>query len=149
MRQIVRQIAGMVTLTGMKRIIALAAPVASAVLASSVLTGLTGLAGPAVALASTTSPGGSISCPKEISPIAGCMRTVEFNMPAWSSKGTEVSGPALASFELVLYRGGIYQVASVRGAAFTLKARGRLFVNRGRALYHARAYAFQDAVTNW
>jgi hypothetical protein len=121
----------------MKRIAALAA----------FTLGLTGIVGaPTVALASSSSPTSVPKCPNAITTkavstaIPGCMRPFTFNLSAGSSWATEVHGPPLLPFYDVFYRGQTYHVVAVRGDHFRLERDGRLFVDRGRALYHASAY---------
>jgi hypothetical protein len=121
----------------MKRIAALAA----------FTLGLTGIVGaPTVALASSSSPTSVPKCPNAITTkavstaIPGCMRPFTFNLSAGSSWATEVHGPPLLPFYDVFYRGDIYHVVAVHGDRFRLERDGRLFVDHGRALYHASAY---------
>jgi len=72
--------------------------------------------------------------------FAGCAaQVVVFDAAADGSVFTEVRGPRLADHEPILYRGRIYQVASVSGKHFTLDYRGRPYHNDGPAIHDGRA----------
>lgn len=73
-------------------------------------------------------------------------QSVLFDMPAGGRTLTELRGPRLRVHELIVYRRGIYSVASVRGANFTLDLRGKPFVNRGPAIRDGRALILRNAV---
>jgi hypothetical protein len=64
-------------------------------------------------------------------PATACrIQLMTFDMPAFSSTATEVSGPRLSAHELVVYKQQVFMIASVQGRAFTLD---RLPVPFGRA----------------
>jgi hypothetical protein len=131
---------------GMKRIAALAA----------LILGVTSVILAPTALASTSSPArdtGVPRCPISINTvdaaIPGCMRSFTFNLPARASWATEVKGPHLLIFQEIVYRGVTYHVAAVHGDLFRLELKGHLFVNHGRALYHAEGYINDSGETRW
>jgi hypothetical protein len=67
-------------------------------------------------------------------------RGLTFDMPSWSSRITEVSGPRLSVGEHVFYRGTAYTITSVAGRTVTADRDGTPVENHGRAITHGIAY---------
>jgi hypothetical protein len=63
-----------------------------------------------------------VSRPKHTAfPVAACAgQAMTFDLPAYSSTATEVSGPRLAPRELVIYKKQLFVIRSVHGHSFTL-----------------------------
>ena len=71
------------------------------------------------------SPGGRVvpvPSPKRAPfPVAACAgQAMTFDLPAYSSTATEVSGPRLTPRELVIYKKQVFVIRSVHGHSFTL-----------------------------
>lgn len=52
--------------------------------------------------------------------VACASRPMTFDMPAFASTATEVSGPHLAAHELMIYNKQVFMIRSVHGRTFTL-----------------------------
>jgi hypothetical protein len=59
-------------------------------------------------------------------------RLLTFDMPAFGSTATEVSGPHLSAHQLVIYRSNLYRIGSVQGQNFTLDRLGPPFIPGGQ-----------------
>jgi hypothetical protein len=120
------------------------------------------LAVPATAAMASTTHGGPQPPWRHPGPPGNCQpwgggqyqycqqQTITFNLRAWSSVATEVSGPGLSSGETVLYRGQFYTVGSVWHRHFTLDQNGSEFSNGaypiwdGTATVLTRPWNFQN-----
>jgi hypothetical protein len=59
-------------------------------------------------------------------------RLLTFDMPAFASTATEVSGPHLSAHQLVIYRSNLYRIGSASGQEFTLDRLGPPFIPGGQ-----------------
>jgi hypothetical protein len=66
-------------------------------------------------------------------------QTITFNLRAWSSVATEVSGPWLSAGETVIYQNQFYTVGSVWNRHFTLDQNGSEFTNGGYPIWDGTA----------
>jgi len=64
---------------------------------------------------------GAAPVPLRFVPVRACAaRSMRFDMPAFASTATEVSGPRLSAHDLVIYQRKTFMIESVHGRAFTL-----------------------------
>ena len=105
---------------------------ASAALALGVLAAVPGVA--MASTAATASTAGSSARPVPVRcphpgrkagpvhpPVVACAgQQMTFDMPAFATTATELSGPRLTAHELVIYQRHVFMIRSVHGRAFTL-----------------------------